>query len=141
MSTRSYILIETKEKKYKGIYCHCDGYLEYNGLILNDCYKDREKVENLINLGDLSSLHSKLEDCQTYGESAHFVEIEDLLKDFCIEHIYIYKLDNEWYHITTWVDFPKDTHNFRLLKNEIANLEKTKAEEIETRRKQYCQLN
>ena len=54
MSTRSYICIENEDKSISGIYCHSDGYLTYNGAMLLDHYSDREKVKELISLGDLS---------------------------------------------------------------------------------------
>lgn len=51
MSTRSYI------GNYRGyIYCHWDGYPEHNGEILKKYYKDPKKVDELISLGDISSL-------------------------------------------------------------------------------------
>ena len=56
MSTNSLIAMKTKEGKFRFVYCHSDGYLGYNGMILNDYYKDYNKVEKLINLGDISSL-------------------------------------------------------------------------------------
>ena len=56
MSTRSRIAIKQKDGTYKSIYCHSDGYLEYNGVILNKYYQDETKINLLINLGDISSL-------------------------------------------------------------------------------------
>ena len=43
MSTRSMICMKLKDDNYKSIYCHSDGYLEYNGAMLIDYYKDRKK--------------------------------------------------------------------------------------------------
>lgn len=55
MSTRS--LIAKKEKEgYRAIYCHFDGYIEGVGDTLNRYYLDENRVTDLINLGDLSSL-------------------------------------------------------------------------------------
>ena len=56
MSTRSNISIKRKNGTYDKIYCHSDGYLEYNGRILDTFYKDEQKINNLINLGDISVL-------------------------------------------------------------------------------------
>lgn len=55
MSTRSYIVRKTDEG-YEGVYCHWDGYPDYNGIILADCYSDEAKLADLISLGDISSL-------------------------------------------------------------------------------------
>lgn len=56
MSTRSFIGILQPNGNAKYIYCHNDGYLDHNGKILIDNYTDAQKVNELINLGDLSVL-------------------------------------------------------------------------------------
>lgn len=38
MSTRSFICVEQDDGSYKGVYCHSDGYLTYNGAMLLDHY-------------------------------------------------------------------------------------------------------
>ena len=60
MSTRSKIAIKKLDNTIESIYCHSDGYLEYNGVILNNYYKDPKKVQTLINLGDISCLNPKV---------------------------------------------------------------------------------
>ncbi len=61
MGTRSMIGIENPNTKaVKAIYCHWDGYLEHNGSILNKHYNASPKVNNLIALGDLSSLRPEI---------------------------------------------------------------------------------
>ena len=120
MSTRSYICIENEDKSISGIYCHSDGYLTYNGAMLLDHYSDREKVKELISLGDLSTLLPKLHPdkdkphsfdydnrqddvCVFYGRDrgengvqATTVELEKLDKDIFIEYVYVFGLDNKW---------------------------------------------
>jgi len=49
----------------KSVYCHWDGYLENNGLILQHHY-DSAKANQLVALGDLSSL------CEEIGEEHPF---------------------------------------------------------------------
>lgn len=61
MSTRSLISIQREDDKYECIYCHSDGYLTYNGAMLLDHYSDKEKVEKLLKLGNLSLLERKIE--------------------------------------------------------------------------------
>jgi hypothetical protein len=56
MATRSRIAIEKEDGTVLSIYCHWDGYPSNNGMILQENYQDREKVEKLISLGDISSL-------------------------------------------------------------------------------------
>jgi hypothetical protein len=55
------IAIENPHSKaVKSIYCHWDGYLEHNGAILEKHYSNSPKVNNLIALGDLSSLRPEI---------------------------------------------------------------------------------
>jgi hypothetical protein len=56
MATRSRIGIEHEDGTVESIYCHWDGYPSNNGNILQEDYRDPKKVEELIKLGDISSL-------------------------------------------------------------------------------------
>ena len=56
MSTRCRIAIEQENGTIKSIYCHHDGYKSGVGAILRKHYTDPDKVAELIELGDLSSL-------------------------------------------------------------------------------------
>jgi len=55
MSTNSTIAVKTNNK-VKIIYCHWDGYIEGVGKTLLNHYHTQEKIESLVNLGDLSVL-------------------------------------------------------------------------------------
>lgn len=59
MSTRSCIAKQTGDDMYLAIYCHSDGYLEYNGRLLNEHYQDEAKVDALIALGNISVLNEE----------------------------------------------------------------------------------
>lgn len=56
MATSATIILKTKEGKYKSIYLHNDGYPKGAGDTLKRYYKDYDKVEKLISLGNISSL-------------------------------------------------------------------------------------
>jgi len=56
MGTRSFITIKHKDNTYSGVYCHWDGYPDWNGKILTKDYQARSKVVDLIDGGDMSSL-------------------------------------------------------------------------------------
>ena len=61
MGTRSMIAIQNPySKDVRAIYCHWDGYLEHNGSILHKHYSASPKVNNLIALGDISSLRPEI---------------------------------------------------------------------------------
>ena len=66
MSTRSRIAIEKQDGTVESIYCHFDGYLSHNGEILQEHYSTKEKMEKLIELGDISQLGDTLEETVTY---------------------------------------------------------------------------
>ena len=61
MSTRSRIGIEQEDGTVRSIYCHSDGGPGHQLPILQVHYKDREKVEKLIQLGDISYLAPEVE--------------------------------------------------------------------------------
>ena len=54
MGTRSRIGIQLKGNSVLSVYCHYDGYPEFNGRVLRDNYDTVEKVRNLIDGGDMS---------------------------------------------------------------------------------------
>jgi hypothetical protein len=58
MGTRSRIGV-MHGNKCKSVYCHWDGYLEHNGVILQEHY-DSAKANHLVAMGDMSSLGSKI---------------------------------------------------------------------------------
>ena len=68
MGTRSRIGV-MHGNKVKSIYCHWDGYLSFNGRILQDSY-DSAKANQLVALGDLSSLRAEI------GEKHAFSKFE-----------------------------------------------------------------
>lgn len=60
MATRSTIALEFADGTVEQIYCHWDGYLENNGAILAQHYKDPFKVRELIDGGAVSSLRPNI---------------------------------------------------------------------------------
>jgi len=73
MSTRSYIVKEYADGTKRGIYCHWDGSPESVGAKLVAHYTDQNKLEELINLGDLSSLGTEIGEKHDFDDhSAHY---------------------------------------------------------------------
>lgn len=58
------------------IYCHHDGYPEGVGSMLEEHYNSSEKVDALLDLGDLSSVHTSLEECFAYARDGGEVKKE-----------------------------------------------------------------
>lgn len=120
MSTRSTISILYKDGTVKSIYCHSDGYFSYNGVMLMQHYTDFNKVNDLIDLGDISSLAENVNPTGShsfddreagivvaYGrdrgekgiEAAQHQNIEDFITEGNLqEYDYVFKEKNEtWY--------------------------------------------
>jgi len=88
MGTRSMIAIQNPySKDVRAVYCHWDGYLEHNGSLLQKHYAASPKVNNLIALGDLSSLRPEIGEKHLFSSmelpkeqrEAH----EEAVKDMC----------------------------------------------------------
>lgn len=121
MSTHAAIITKT-EKGYKGIYVHFDGYPEHTGKILLEHYNTPEKVNELIDLGNLSYLEKRVKpnldeshsyekpitdvtiayirDKGEYDDDEYPIEtntIEDITDNFSyVEYVYIFD-GNEWF--------------------------------------------
>ena len=72
MGTRSGIAVQHGDK-IKAVYCHWDGYLEHNGYILDKFY-DSVKANNLVALGDLSSLGADVGNKHDFGAKTEYLE-------------------------------------------------------------------
>ena len=66
MGTRSRIGVMHGDK-VKSVYCHWDGYLSHNGQILQEHY-DSARANNLVALGDLSSLRPKIGEKHAFSQ-------------------------------------------------------------------------
>jgi len=83
MGTRSMIAIQNPySKDIRAVYCHWDGYLSWNGAILQKHYSASSKVNNLIALGDISSLKAEI------GEKHDFSRLDSTLPEAEYEKLY-----------------------------------------------------
>jgi hypothetical protein len=105
MSTRSRIAIENESGIVNSIYCHFDGYVDGVGITLFKHY-DKEKLQKLIELGDISSLGESTEDtvayCRDRGEDLHstsYLDVEGLFElgfGSSVEFVYCLNRDGIW---------------------------------------------
>lgn len=123
MSTQS-MIVKEDNGSFHCIYCHFDGYPDCVGEILHNHYQDDDKINELINLGDLSCLGAEIGEkhpfdshsnpfgttqyacwCLAYGRdrgeegTSHrtYNSIKDVISYIgCSEYIYLWK-NNEWY--------------------------------------------
>ena len=136
MSTRSEIAIQYEDESIKSIYCHSDGYLEYNGLMLQTHYNTFEKAESIINENDCSILKPTIKESRFYNTwrndntkykqfDNEFLFMDRFSNDIFSEYIYLFKDDKWHFSILKWLDNPKDNYNhcigyhtkFQLLKD------------------------
>ena len=66
MATRS-IIAKLDDNGLEAIYCHNDGYLSNNGKILDQHYRDEDKVNELLAQGDASSLRDTIANTTFYA--------------------------------------------------------------------------
>jgi hypothetical protein len=125
MATRSLIGKENSDNTVTYIYCHWDGHIESVGKTLANHYDTADKLDALLQLGDLSTLGSELgekhpfnklkEDqknwCESYsrdrGESnssAYTIDKGRYIHDNMSgeEYKYIFTLDNKWVYFDAW---------------------------------------
>jgi hypothetical protein len=118
MATRSTIAVVNEQGDVFMVYCHWDGYLEFNGRLLLDFHNSLDSAAKLVSLGDLSVLAPRIEPigehsfdnpeegtCIYYGRDRGELdtgpkqfwnlEMYRLAGEF-EEYNYIFK-DNDWY--------------------------------------------
>lgn len=124
MSTRSIIAARENSGNIRAIYCHYDGYPEGVGEKLAEHYTESVKIEQLLNLGNISSLAKEIGEahdfnksqdfpdwCNAYGrdrgeteqEAKSFEFISELLEfagENCAEYVYFYN-GKEWKYLET----------------------------------------
>ena len=74
MGTRSRIGVMHGDK-VKSIYCHWDGYLDFNGRILQEHY-DSARANHLVALGDMSSLRADIGEKHAFSKFDSVTNIE-----------------------------------------------------------------
>ena len=70
MATRSNIAMQQEDGTFRQIYCHWDGYPSNNGNILLSHYQNTDKVKQLLDGGNLSSLEDEIAKSKFYAEPA-----------------------------------------------------------------------
>lgn len=117
MSTHAIVAI-SDGINIRAIYVHFDGYPSHTGVILNAHYNSPDKINSLIDLGELSSIGPIAKSrelwstgpdtdyCQAYGrdrgekgtEPKKFTSLSDLIaygKSYYAAYIYLFE-DNRW---------------------------------------------
>jgi hypothetical protein len=100
MATRSIIAIQDGDK-HDAVYCHCDGYPSGVGATLEESYKDRNKIKELISRGDMFSLGSTIETCAFYTKKKEKVsfplrELKAFAKNCWASYLYVFTPEDKW---------------------------------------------
>jgi hypothetical protein len=119
MATRSYIGVRNTDTSVDYIYCHFDGYPEHNGAILTEYYSNINRVNELLNLGDLSVLGKFIGEkqdfdkrvvgnCLAYGRdrgesnvSKKNTGYDELITNQDVDYVYVFDGDY-WECHKTW---------------------------------------
>lgn len=128
MGTRSLIAILDSDEMVTSVYCHWDGYPEYNGRILHEHYKDEHKVWELLSYGSMSCLGKQI------GHKHPFSDLYEGLSDSDIELYNKAREENwcrfygrdrgeknvssrEFMDVDQWIDSQSDAEYFYLWSN------------------------
>ena len=110
MATRTRIGIQLPDESVLSVYCHWDGYPEFNGVKLKEHFNSYEKASELIDGGDISALWTNAgwnnETLEETGPLYYSSRGEDLppcldanIYDYLAEgeeFAYLYTLKGEW---------------------------------------------
>jgi hypothetical protein len=114
MGTRSRIGV-MHGNNVKSIYCHWDGYLDFNGRILQEHY-DSAKANQLVALGDLSSLRANIGEKHAFSQFELPADEVDAFKALTEDMCTFYGRDRgekgtEWQVATTFDEFLEQCYN------------------------------
>jgi hypothetical protein len=128
MATRSYIGVRNTDASVDYIYCHFDGYPDHNGAILREHYSNINRVNELLNLGDLSVLgqfigekmdfDKRIQDtCLAYGRDRGESNVgvkntsyDKLIVDQSVDYVYVFDGDY-WECHNPWDDESINLYN------------------------------
>lgn len=142
MSTRCYIAKQVGPDQYRTIFCHFDGYLEYVGALLAEHYDTEEKLDRLLDVGDIDILYPQLDPDpdrphdidspqenvtraygRDYGDSDSAATMKSLRElddeEGWIEYVYVFTEDGQWKYFHNG----QSQEGMHDLKSALANLE------------------
>ena len=142
MATRCYIAKQVGPDKFRTVFCHFDGYLEYVGAILAEHYDTEEKLDRLLDVGDIDMLYPQLDPDpdrphsqqnpqenvtraygRDYGDPDSAAKMKSLREldddEGWIEYVYVFTADGQWKYFHNG----QSQEGMHDLKSALANLE------------------
>ena len=109
MSTNGTIIVQRPgTNEFSSIYTHWDSYPAHYGPILLENYNTYDKVVELIELGQLSELHSTPDACVSYhrwrGEDKNINVSSNLNDHTDMEYAYLFR-DGAWFYSVNGEEF------------------------------------
>lgn len=140
MSTRGLICRQINNREVEFLYSHWDNYLEGNGVILQEHYSTKERVDELFakNRG-ISSLAESIEETNFYEDEGDAIRrcplnFLNTRADNCwAEYVYVFTLKGEWKYKQTWTFQREDGEwafgwsKFKSLEEAVRKLKKKSA--------------
>ena len=113
MATRSTISVHQKDNQIRSVYCHWDGYYEYNGVILYNFYNTPDKVNKLINYGSISSLGTEIGKKHDFMKSYYGCTFyhRDRNEDMDIQFLDVYS------DINPYVNLDEEEYNYMFVES------------------------
>lgn len=100
MSTRSAIGMEMLNGKIAAVYCHNDGYPDYNGRILQKHW-DRDKILALLSEGELSVLGEDMDTTVFYHRDRGEKFVPAHAHSNPADYLANFPVDVEWFYLLT----------------------------------------
>lgn len=115
MSTNASVHVKGTDGKIRSIYIHWDGYLSHVGKLLRDNYNTQDLADDLVHMGDCSSLEATLDDSTFYHRDRNedwsdvqpnvSATLQDSLDDNAQQFDYYYD-ENGWHLVADGVPVP-----------------------------------
>lgn len=119
MATTSTIALEKTDGTVIQVYCHWDGYIGNNGVILHENYQNYDNILKLVNGGSMSCLDETVDGCTFYNDDdsspSYFVDLNDFYENFqSEEYNYLWTNNQWWVNISNskeWCDLAEQIKN------------------------------
>ena len=105
MSTSSRIAVVESPSKVLSIYCHSDGYIEGNGICLQEYYNSQEKALEIIKQNDCSYLCSTIEESRFYNtwRNENTKSVEHPSIESCLDYTFPKEGFNDIEYLYIWM--------------------------------------